>query len=345
MSGLHSHCGLSHDHHGHDHPDHTPDGATPPRRPGWVGGLRSAAAAVLLAAAGMASASVMVGAGSAVVITRFGEPMRVYTEPGLHWKWPAPIEASVTVDLRLHTTSSGLLDVGTRDGLRVLMQAYVAWQVPADPDAIRQFLRSVRNEPLQAARQLRTFLGSALEVTAGTVELASLLNTDPTRLRLNEVETQLRDRLEAQVAQTYGVSVRQVGLERLTLPAETMMATVDRLKAERETVAEERMAEGRRQAAEITSTAQRDALILESKAKQDAAETEAQSRIEAARIVGEAYRADPDLYTLLRSLETLEKVIRGNSHLILRTDAPPFRVLSDPPASAPASKPGPGVKP
>ncbi|EGH34995.1 hypothetical protein PSYJA_40837, partial [Pseudomonas syringae pv. japonica str. M301072] len=33
------------------------------------------------------------------------------------------------LDLRLRTTSSGLQDVGTRDGLRIIVQAYVAWQV------------------------------------------------------------------------------------------------------------------------------------------------------------------------------------------------------------------------
>jgi membrane protease subunit HflC len=308
--------------------------------------VRAGIAVLLLAAAGLASAAVMVGAGSAVVVTRFGEPVRVYTEPGLHWKLPAPIEATVGVDLRLHTTSSGLLDVGTADGLRVLMQAYVAWQVPADPEAIRRFLQSVRNQPDDAARQLRTFLGSVLEVTAGTVDLASLLNTDPSRLRLDDYEARLRERLADQALKTYGVGIRQVGLERLTLPTETMTATVDRLRAERETVAEERMAEGRRQAAEITSNAQRDAQILQARTQQQAAEIEARSRLEAARIIGEAYRADPELYTLLRSLDTLDKVVRGNTHLILRTDAAPFRALSDGAAEAPA-KPAPtaGARP
>lgn len=332
MAGAHTCSGHNHDH-GPDR--HRPGGA------GWAGLWRGAIALLLVAAAGLASAAVMVGAGGAVVVTRFGEPVRVYTEPGLHWKLPAPIEATVVVDLRLHTTSSGLLDVGTADGLRVLMQAYVAWQVPAEPAAIRRFLQSVRNQPDQAARQLRTFLGSVLEVTAGTFDLASLLNTDPTKLRLDAYEIRLRERLTDQALKTYGVGIRQVGLERLTLPSETMSATVERLRAERETVAEERMAEGRRQAAEITSNAQRDAQILQAQTQQAAAEIEAKSRLEAARILGDAYRADPALYTLLRSLDTLDKVIRGNTHLILRTDAAPFRALSD--GAEPPTPPAPAT--
>lgn len=39
----------------------------------------------------------------------------------------------------------------------------------------------------------------------------------------------------------------------------TLGATVDRMRAERETIATERTAEGRRQAAEIRSAAERDA--------------------------------------------------------------------------------------
>ena len=74
--------------------------------------------------------AVMVGAGEAVVITQFGDPVRVLTAPGLAWKVPAPVQSTIPVDLRLRTTSTGLQDVGTRDGLRILVQAYVAWQVP-----------------------------------------------------------------------------------------------------------------------------------------------------------------------------------------------------------------------
>jgi hypothetical protein len=79
-----------------------------------------------------AASLVQVRSGEATV-TRFGNPSRVLLEPGLGWRWPAPFEAAIPVDLRLRTTSSGLQDVGTRDGLRIIVQAYVAWQVQGDP--------------------------------------------------------------------------------------------------------------------------------------------------------------------------------------------------------------------
>jgi membrane protease subunit HflC len=248
---------------------------------------------------------------------------------------PAPIDNKIEVDLRLRTTSSGLQDVGTRDGLRILIRAYVAWQVPDDPEHIRQFLRAVNNQPDIAADQLRSFIASSLEITAGSFDLSGLVNTDPKKIMFREFEASLRRRLEEQALKTYGIAIRQVGIERLTLPAETLDATVERMRAERFTVAAERQAAGERTAAEITSNADRDARILVANTKVEAAAIEAKSRVTAADLYAQAYRADPDLYTLLRSLDTLDSVLGENTRIILRTDAAPFRILADGPRTTP----------
>jgi len=278
---------------------------------------------------------VMVGAGEAVVVTEFGAPVRVLTEPGLAWKLPAPLEGTTTVDLRLRTSSTGLQDVGTRDGLRILVQAYVAWQVPAEPDRIRQFLRAVRNDPDEAARQLRSFVGSALQVTASSFDFAEMVDTDPARLRLAEFERRLQAQVEAQVLQTYGIQVRQVGIETLSLPDASLVATVARMRSERETVAAERTAEGLRAAAEVRSNADRDGRITVAQARTEAAEIDAQARREAAEIQTRAYLSDPLLYNLLRSLDTLAQTVGPGTRLVLRTDSAPFSVLVEPPAAPP----------
>ena len=307
--------------------------------------VRFGFAAVILGGAALASAQVMVAAGQAVVITRFGDPLRVLTQPGLAWKLPMPIESTLEVDLRVRTTSSGLQDVGTRDGLRVLVQAFLAWRVPADPVRVRQFIRAAGNDPDEAARQLRSFVGSALQTTASNFNLADLVNTDPSKVRLAVFEQQLRQAVAQQVLDIYGVDVQQVGVERLSLPSETLAATVARMRAERETVAAERTAEGLRAAAAIRSDAARDARITIAKAKADAAVTEAQSRQEAAAIYAGSYARDPQLYMLLRSLDTVGDVVGPHTMLILRTDAAPFDVLVQGPPGAVANTPAGGLQP
>lgn len=296
--------------------------------------LRLMLAGVILAGAAVVSSEVMVTDGQAVVITRFGDPVRVLTEPGLAWKIPAPIDSTIKVDLRLHTTSSGVQDVGTRDGLRVLVQAFLAWRVPNEPAHIQQFLRATGNNPDEAARQLRSFIGSALQITASDFDLDDLVNTDRDHVRLAAFERQLQATIAQQVLTIYGVELEQVGLERLSLPAETLAATVARMRSERETVAAERTAEGLRVAAQIRSDAQRDARITIANAQADAAQIEAASREKAAAIYGATYARDPSLYLMLRSLDTLNAIIGPRTRLILRTDAVPFSALVQGPPQA-----------
>ncbi|MBX8496764.1 protease modulator HflC [Pseudomonas cichorii] len=330
MSLFHHH----HDHHDHSdhahggHHHHHHDEAAVPGKRTW---LRMCLAGLLIVFALAAASLVQVRSGEATVITRFGNPSRVLLEPGLSWRWPAPFEATIPVDLRLRTTSSGLQDVGTRDGLRIIVQAYVAWQVQGDGDNVQRFMRAVQNQPDEAARQIRTFVGSALETTASSFDLSSLVNTDASKVNITGFENQLRQQIEQQLLSTYGVKVLQVGVERLTLPSVTLNATVDRMRAERETIATERTAAGKREAAQIRSAAERDARIVEADATVKAADIEAQSRVEAAEIYGRAYAGSPQLYNLLRSLDTLGTVVTPGTRLILRTDAAPFRVLVDGP--------------
>ncbi|MET0984499.1 MAG: protease modulator HflC [Steroidobacteraceae bacterium] len=297
--------------------------------------------AALLIAFAIATASlVQVRAGSATVVTRFGNPVRVLLQPGLAWRLPAPFETTIPVDLRLRTTSSGLQDAGTRDGLRIIVQAYVAWQVQKDGASVQRFMRAVQNQPDEAARQIRTFVGSALETTASGFDLSSLVNTDAQKVRIDQFEAHLSEQIEQQLHATYGVRVVQVGIERLTLPSVTLMATVDRMRAERETIATERTAIGKRQAAEIRSAAERDARILQADATIKAADIDAKSRVESAAIYGRAYSGSPQLYNLLRSLDTLGTIVNPGTKLILRTDAAPFRALVDgpPQLNAPAAE-------
>ena len=261
------------------------------------------------------------------------------TSPGLTWRLPAPIDRVTRVDMRLRTTSTGLQDVGTRDGLRILVQAYVAWQVPAEGGRVTQFLRAVRNQPDEAAEQLRSFLRSALEITASGFDLAALVNTDPAKIKLAAFEDRLRERLADQILSSYGVTLRQVGIESLTLPAETLAATVARMRAERQTVATQRVAEGERIAAEIRAAADRDARVTVAQAHGGSC----RHRGGRPRGGGGDCRArlcrGPGAVVMLRSFDTLDAVVGQNTRLILRTDAVPFRVLVDGPGGPKAGLP------
>jgi modulator of FtsH protease HflC len=165
LSIFHSH---DHEHHDDDHGHSHDDSALPARH---FPRTRLVIAALVVLFALAAASLVQVPSGEALVVTRFGNPARVLMTPGLAWRLPVPLESLIPVDLRLRTTSSGLQDVGTRDGLRVIVQAYVAWRVQPDSPDVQRFLRAVQNQPDEAARQIRAFIGSALETTTSAFEL------------------------------------------------------------------------------------------------------------------------------------------------------------------------------
>jgi modulator of FtsH protease HflC len=308
--------------------------------PAYRGMLRIGVAILIVLAAAAAACIVLVPAGQAEVITRFGNPIRVVTEPGLVWKFPAPVESAIPVDLRLLTTSTGLQDVGTRDGLRVLVQAYVAWQVPNDPQGVRQFLRSVRNQPNEAARQLRSYANADLHIIASNFDLSDLVNVDPQKVRLNAFEDQLSAQIAPQM-QVYGIAIRQIGIERMTLPEETLAATVERMRADREVVAAKATADGLEKANAIRSDAEKEARKVVAEASEKAARTEADAQQAAARTYQNAYKRDPKLYETLRSLDTINQIVSKGTNIILPTDAAPFRILVD----GPPGVPNPGVAP
>ena len=100
---LHGYNAHRHHHH-HDEPAER----DPHRSSGWTGWLRYLIAATVTAVAVISACAVLVGPSEAVVVTRFGDPVRVLVRPGLTWRLPSPIEGTTKVDLRLRTTSSGL---------------------------------------------------------------------------------------------------------------------------------------------------------------------------------------------------------------------------------------------
>ena len=347
MDGMHTphpqHADHSHDEddesHHHHHHHHAPSGPMD-RRARIRLALRSAVGALVVGAAVLATTAVTVSAGQADLITRFGAPMRVLTTPGLAWKLPAPFETAVPVDLRLRTTASGLQDVGTRDGLRILVGAYVAWRVPADGADIRGFVRSVRNDPDEAARQIRSFVGSALQVTASAYDLADLVNTDPAHVRLADFQDRLRTAIRA------GVEARLRDRHR---GSGHRAPDAARQHADGHRVAH---ALGARDGGRRTHRRgpARGGPDPRGKPCATAASRwppptpmphaiEAASRRTAADIQGAAYARDPQLYLLLRSLDTLSNIVGPNSHLVLRTDAAPFDVLTTGPVTGACAMP------
>jgi membrane protease subunit HflC len=210
----------------------------------------------------------------------------------------------------------------TRDKKNIIARAFVVWRV-GDPLA---FTQAVGNQN-DAEGKLDGLLTNAEIGTLGGHDLSALVSTNPADLQVDAIESELLASAAPLALRSYGVAIEQIRLERISLPEENVRAVFDQMRAERRQFAAKFDAEGELEAARIRSEAELEAARIRAKATEEQARIRGQSAAEVAKIYAAAHRIDPGLYRFTRSLESLDKLVTGNSTLILRTDSEPFSLL------------------
>jgi modulator of FtsH protease HflC len=277
-----------------------------------------------LAAIVFYAAAVIVGQGQAVLITRFGRPLRTATEPGLHWKLPWPIDQAVVLDLRRRVYETGQTEMLTRDKKNVIARTFVVWRV-GDPLTFMQAIGDQR----AAESKLDGLLTNAAIGTLGAHDLSALVSTNPSDLQTEQIESELLASAAPVAMRSYGVTVDQIQLERIALPEENVTAVFDQMRAERSQFAAKFRAEGELEATRIRSEADLEAARASAKGAEEEARIRGEAAAQIARIYSDAHKVDPDLYKFTRSLESLDKLVTGGTSLVLRTDSEPFSLLEN----------------
>ena len=263
--------------------------------------------------------------GRVAVITRFGALRAVVTEAGLHAKWPWPVEQTYVFDARRRLFNSRFAETLTHDKKNVVLRTFVVWSV-AEPFAFMQAVGDLST----AEDRLDGLVTNAQNVVLGRYDLAALVSTDPGNLKVAAIEADILADVRVTARERFGVAVHEVGLKQLGLPAENVPFVFEQMRTERQQFAARYRAEGDRDAAAIRSQTDLDVARLRAEGRQTAAEIRARAEAQAARIYADAQRQDPELYRFLRSLESLKRLLGPRSTVVLRTDAPPFSVLTNP---------------
>jgi modulator of FtsH protease HflC len=266
--------------------------------------------------------AVVVREGQAVLVTRFGRPLRVASQAGLHWKLPWPIDDASLLDMRRRVYETGHTEMLTRDKKNIIARTFVVWRI-GDPLA---FTQSIGKEEA-AEGKLDGLLTNAAIGTLGGHDLSALVSTNPADLQVDQIETELLTSAAPVARRSYGVTIEQIRLERISLPEENVRAVFDQMRAERRQFAAKFEAEGELEASRIRSEADLEAARIRAKGAEEQARIRGKSAAEIAKIYADAHRINPELYRFTRSLESLDKLVTGNTSLILRTDSEPFSLL------------------
>lgn len=286
--------------------------------------LRAVVGTLALAAIFFSATAVVVKEGQAVLITRFGRPLRAATQAGLHWKLPWPIDAQITLDMRRRVYETGQTEMLTRDKKNIIARTFVVWRI-GDP---LTFTQAIGNEGA-AEGKLDGLMTNAAIGTLGGHDLSALVSTNPGDLQVDQIESELLGSTAPMALRNYGVAIEQIRLERLALPEENVTAVFQQMRAERHQFAAKFDAEGQREASKIRSEADLEAARIHAKSAEEQARIVGESAAQVAKIYADAHRIDPELYRFTRSLDSLDKLVTSGTSLILRTDSEPFSLLQN----------------
>jgi modulator of FtsH protease HflC len=286
--------------------------------------LRAAVGTLALAAIVFQATAMIVREGQAMLVTRFGRPLRAATQPGLHWKLPWPIDAASLLDMRRRVYETGQTEMLTRDKKNIIARTFVVWRIG---DALA-FTQAIGNQG-GAEAKLDGLLTNAAIGTLGGHDLSALVSTNPNDLQVDQIESELLASTAPVALRSYGVTIEQIRLDRIALPEENVTAVFEQMRAERHQFAAKYEAEGEQEASRIQSEAQLEAARISAKGAEETARIRGESAAQVAKTYADAHRVDPDLYRFTRSLESLDKIVTGNTSLILRTDSEPFSLLQN----------------
>jgi membrane protease subunit HflC len=265
---------------------------------------------------------------SALVIT-FGKATRQKMEPGLYCKWPPPIERVQKFDSRLRVLEAELGETTTKGAVPVIVNTFVVWRI-AEPLA---FLNPVGANQ-EAESKLISQINDTQNKVIGRHFFSEFVNSDPSKIRFEQIESEMLTELQAAVRSAYGIEIRAVGIKQLKVSEDVSRAVFDRMSKERQRQTEATIAEGTAAARKIATDA--DSMQTELLAAADA-------RAKAIRAQGDAEAAsyyklleqDPQLAMFLRDIEALKKILEKRSTLVIGADSEPFRILKEIPKLEP----------
>ena len=251
-----------------------------------------------------------------VVILQLGKPVRNITTPGLNIKAPFPFQDKIVFDDRLLEYDSPPEEILSKDKKTLIVDNYVRWKI-VDP---LQFLRTVQAIPTALSR-MDDIVYSELRRELGTHDMVEIITEN--REQIMEVVTEQSNNATLD----YGISVIDVRIRRVDLPAQNEESIYARMEAERERQANKFRSEGEEEAQKIRASTDKDKTIILADSYKEAERIKGEGDARAVEIYAKSYSADPKFYEFVRTLDAYKKLIDDQTTLVLPSDSKIFELL------------------
>ncbi len=262
-----------------------------------------------------------------VLLTQFGQPVRVIEKPGLHVKLPF-VQTAIPFDRRLLGYDTPPEEVLLGDQRRLVVDAFARFRI-TNP---LQYYQTVGPTERGIVVRLDSILSSSLRSVLGKEKLLDVLSAQRTRI-MGEIQQQVNQEMAS-----FGVTVIDVRIRRADLPLQNTEAVLKRMQSERERVAALVRARGAEQAAKIRANADRERTVLLADARAQAEALKGEGEAVATRTYAAAFSRDPHFFQVWRTLEAYRQgFAAGKSRLVLNPDSGFLSMLKTPPVPSSAS--------
>jgi len=255
------------------------------------------------------------------LVTTFGKPTRPITEPGLYFKWPAPIEQVYKFDSRMRVFEADLGETTTKGAVPIIVNTYVVWKI-AEPLVFFNAVGTIK----EAENKLLSQLSDTQNKVIGRHYFAEFVNSDPSKIKFEDIQSEMLADLKQPVRANYGIEIKTLGIKQLKISEGVSKDVFERMRAERNRKTEATIAEGNAEATRIKTDADSKKTELLAVAEARAKAIRAEGDAEAAKYY-KLLEEDPDFAIFLRNIEALKKYLEKRSTIVFSADTEPFKLL------------------
>jgi membrane protease subunit HflC len=257
------------------------------------------------------------------VISTLGN-VKLEKNAGLHFRLPYPIQEIFYYDNRdrcFEGSVGKIEETYTKDEQNIIVGIYVKYQI-VDPVTLFKSNKNVA----EAEEALNSLMRNDKNRIVGKYNFSQFINTNPEKMKINNIENDIKNLLKNTALEQYGLKIKSVGITSLGLPATVTTDVIARMKAERQEAAQAFLSEGKKQAKKIKykADAEKQDILTVANAKAKTIKAEGDAKAAAYYAV---FKEEPELAIFLKKLESLKKIAKSRTTLVLDTDTAPFNLL------------------
>ena len=242
------------------------------------------------------------------ILLRFGEIIDPKIESGLHFKVPI-LNTVRKFDSRVLTLDAVPQPYFTEEKKRLIVDAFVKWRISDN----EQFYITSSGGQLSALRTLLTQrVDEGLRNQFGKRTVQDVISGERDQL-MSVLTADLNKVANSEL----GVEVIDVRVKKIELPTEVNDSVYNRMRTERERLAQELRAEGNEIAEEIRANADKERTVILADAYKTAEIIKGEGDAEATSTYAKAFNKNPEFYEFTRSLSAYQSTFENKSDVLL----------------------------